>query len=30
MCICVPRGITGVEQRAVLEAAESAGARKPA
>jgi rod shape-determining protein MreB len=28
--ICVPSGITGVEQRAVQEAAESAGARKPA
>src|SRR3546814_15184350 len=30
MVICVPSGITGVEQRAVLEAAEFAGARKPA
>ncbi|MGH9077354.1 MAG: rod shape-determining protein [Acidimicrobiales bacterium] len=30
MVICVPSGITGVEQRAVQEAAESAGARKPA
>jgi rod shape-determining protein MreB len=29
MVICVPSGITGVEQRAVQEAAESAGARKP-
>ncbi len=28
--ICVPSGITGVEQRAVQEAAEQAGARKPA
>src|ERR1700722_8658180 len=28
--ICVPSGITGVEQRAVQEAAESAGGRKPA
>src|SRR6195256_6970813 len=28
MVICVPSGITGVEQRAVQEAAESAGARK--
>jgi rod shape-determining protein MreB len=28
--ICVPSGITGVEQRAVQEAAESAGARRPA
>jgi rod shape-determining protein MreB len=28
--ICVPSGITGVEQRAVQEAAEFAGARKPA
>jgi len=28
--ICVPSGITGVEQRAVREAAEAAGARKPA
>jgi rod shape-determining protein MreB len=28
--ICVPSGITGVEQRAVQEAAEAAGARKPA
>jgi len=28
--ICVPSGITGVEQRAVQEVAESAGARKPA
>jgi rod shape-determining protein MreB and related proteins len=28
MVICVPSGITGVEQRAVLEAAEYAGARK--
>jgi rod shape-determining protein MreB len=30
MVICVPSGITGVEQRAVQEVAESAGARKPA
>ena len=30
MVICVPSGITGVEQRAVREAAETAGARKPA
>jgi rod shape-determining protein MreB and related proteins len=30
MVICVPSSITGVEQRAVQEAAESAGARKPA
>ncbi len=30
MVICVPSGVTGVEQRAVLEAAEYAGARKPA
>src|SRR5919201_3979535 len=30
MVICVPSGITGVEQRAVQEAAESAGVRKPA
>ena len=30
MVICVPSGITGVEQRAVQEAAEHAGARKPA
>ncbi|HYD10561.1 MAG TPA: rod shape-determining protein [Acidimicrobiales bacterium] len=30
MVICVPSGITGVEQRAVQEAAEYAGARKPA
>ncbi|MGH9070063.1 MAG: rod shape-determining protein [Acidimicrobiales bacterium] len=29
MIICVPSGITGVEQRAVQEAAEVAGARKP-
>ncbi|MDQ3312900.1 MAG: rod shape-determining protein [Actinomycetota bacterium] len=29
MIICVPSGITGVEQRAVQEAAEYAGARKP-
>src|ERR1051325_2776184 len=29
MAICVPSGITGVEQRAVAEAAEFAGARKP-
>ena len=28
MVICVPSGITGVEQRAVMEAAEYAGARK--
>jgi rod shape-determining protein MreB and related proteins len=28
--ICVPSGCTGVEQRAVREAAETAGARKPA
>lgn len=28
--ICVPAGVTGVEQRAVREAAEQAGARKPA
>jgi rod shape-determining protein MreB and related proteins len=30
MVICVPSGITGVEQRAVQEAAEYAGTRKPA
>ena len=30
MVIAVPSGITGVEQRAVQEAAEFAGARKPA
>src|SRR5918995_5002542 len=30
MVICVPSGITGVEQRAVQDAAENAGARKPA
>jgi rod shape-determining protein MreB len=30
MVICVPSGITGVEQRAVIDVAESAGARKPA
>src|SRR5215218_5016857 len=30
MVICVPGGITGVEQRAVQEAAEHAGAAKPA
>lgn len=30
MVICVPSGITNVEQRAVQEAAEFAGARKPA
>ncbi len=30
MVICVPSGITGVEKRAVQEAAEYAGARKPA
>src|SRR5919202_5487831 len=30
MVICVPSGITGVERRAVAEAAEYAGARKPA
>ena len=30
MVICVPSGITGVEHRAVQEAAEYAGARKPA
>ena len=30
MVLCVPSGITGVEQRAVQEAAEFAGARKPA
>src|SRR5687768_15559935 len=30
MVICLPSGITGVEQRAVQEAAEYAGARKPA
>jgi len=29
MIICVPSGVTGVEQRAVQDAAESAGARKP-
>lgn len=29
MVICVPGGVTGVEQRAVKEAAERAGARKP-
>ena len=28
--ICVPAGVTGVEQRAVQEAAEAAGARRPA
>jgi rod shape-determining protein MreB and related proteins len=28
--ICVPSGVTGVEQRAVVDAAEHAGARKPA
>ncbi len=28
--ICVPAGVTGVEQRAVQDAAEAAGARKPA
>ena len=28
--VCVPSGVTGVEQRAVQEAAERAGARKPA
>src|SRR5690606_37874655 len=28
--ICVPVGVTGVEQRAVRDAAEAAGARKPA
>lgn len=28
--VCVPSGVTGVEQRAVQEAAEYAGARKPA
>jgi rod shape-determining protein MreB len=28
--ICVPAGVTGVEQRAVREAAEAAGARRPA
>ena len=27
--MCVPSGVTGVEQRAVLEVAEAAGARKP-
>ncbi len=30
MVVCVPSGITGVERRAVQEAAEYAGARKPA
>jgi rod shape-determining protein MreB and related proteins len=30
MVICVPSGVTGVERRAVQEAAEFAGARKPA
>jgi len=30
MVICVPSGVTAVEQRAVIEAAEYAGARKPA
>ena len=30
MVICVPSGVTGVEQRAVQEVAESAGAHKPA
>src|SRR6188474_2248133 len=30
MVICVPSGITGVEQRAVQDAAENAGARQPA
>src|SRR4051812_30792180 len=30
MVICVPSGVTGVEQRAVQDAAEFAGARKPA
>ncbi|NOX32066.1 MAG: rod shape-determining protein [Actinobacteria bacterium] len=30
MVICVPSGITGVEQRAVQEAAEFAGAKRPA
>jgi rod shape-determining protein MreB len=30
MVVCVPSGITGVEQRAVREVAESAGARRPA
>ncbi|MGH8998448.1 MAG: rod shape-determining protein [Acidimicrobiia bacterium] len=29
MVVCVPTGTTGVEQRAVTEAAESAGARRP-
>lgn len=29
MLVCVPSGITGVEQRAVQESAESAGARRP-
>ena len=28
--ICVPVGVTGVEQRAVRDAAEAAGARRPA
>src|SRR5213083_34187 len=28
--ICVPAGVTGVEQRAVQDAAEAAGARRPA
>ncbi len=28
--VCVPAGVTGVEQRAVQEAAEAAGARRPA
>ena len=30
MVICIPSGVTGVERRAVQEAAEFAGARKPA
>ena len=30
MVICVPSGVTGVERRAVQEAAEQAGARSPA
>src|SRR5256712_11960733 len=28
--VCVPAGVTGVEQRAVQDAAEAAGARRPA
>jgi rod shape-determining protein MreB len=29
MLVCIPSGVTGVEQRAVQEAAEAAGARRP-